>query len=178
METWRQRPINTVLTCSAANRFDRERQNCDVCRKKSGSPKLPQKPKAGGGTETGFSSLQVYQSLSEVVAEALEDDLTHYITHFLTRNKEGQPGKTSERNRAIQITVEHIILETTMELATEVAHALFNIRSMCRALAFDLILSSVQVAGGSPGEDDSALTHMILQQLQTHRDLNYRPTEN
>ncbi|KAJ8333237.1 hypothetical protein SKAU_G00421330 [Synaphobranchus kaupii] len=84
---------------------------------------------------------------------------------FATRNQERRPGKTSERDRAIHLTVEHVILETTLELAAEVAHTLFNIRSMCRALAFDLLLNSVQqVVGGSPGENVSALTHTILQQ--------------
>ncbi|KAJ8397510.1 hypothetical protein AAFF_G00437860 [Aldrovandia affinis] len=123
------------------------------------APKLPQNPKT------------MYQSLSEVVSEALEDDLRHYTTQ-IQLHQEDRSGETTQRDRAIHLTVELIILEVTLDLATEIAHELHNIATMCRTLSFDLILSSAQqVVGGSPGEDVSALTHTILQQ-QLNRETN------
>ncbi|KAI1888713.1 hypothetical protein AGOR_G00171560 [Albula goreensis] len=119
----------------------------------------------------------VYQSLHEEVTKALNFDLRHYTSH--TPGTKGDPGETAQGNRALCLTVEHIVLQVTQDMAAEVAHEFHNIAGICRALSFNLILKSTQQsAGWSPEEDTSALTHTILQQqLDRETSLTYRHSE-
>ncbi|XP_067387279.1 uncharacterized protein [Emydura macquarii macquarii] len=115
----------------------------------------------------------VQELLGEMVEKLMDDYITHVPQDIQLECEKDKRVKVLEEisfERAVQLTMEQLVLEVTFEMAKQLGQEMFTDKSPKWTLGFDIIFRSTEEASNAKKQrdknQDDVQTHFILQQIK------------